>query len=732
MKNDNVVIQPNSQKLNRDTIHRKLADSIDQILIIWDFKGHIIDVNQAAIQAYGYTYDEFCRLNIKNIVNDLEDSKSLINNLTQLHQTEQFHLRKDGSIFAIQIKTQVLTIDDEILRVGFITMSESLKHNQMGHDLDEKTVVNLIKQAPFGIAFLKINGDVIDCNERFETILGRSLEELKRLDWRSYTHPDDIEKDMEYFDAYFSENGDAFTTYKRYFKPDGSTIWAEVTVIPFEMNNQPTDLNVLIFKDMTEHIVMQEELSQSNQFKDMVLSNIQGMVFRCDNDEFWTMRFISKGCEELTGYPPESLILNRDLTYDDIINQADRKILREAWEVALENHDNFKAEYQIITANNEKKWVLERGHGIYDEVGNVIALEGLIIDISERKQKEDEILYLTYNDALTGVYNRRYFDIQLKELNKKENLPISIILGDINGLKQINESLGHFAGDQLLVDIAKILDAHVSKPGFVARISGDDFSMLLPTTSRKEGDALKKKIDCAIETFIKTSKYAIYHASVSLGSATKTTSDGTLLDTIKKAEDNMLRTKMLQKESTRSYALASLKAALFEKSEETEAHALRLVELSRAIGHAMQLSDEELNELELLAMLHDIGKIGISDTILNKPGKLTAHERAQINRHPEIGYRIAMTSKELIPIAQYILCHHERYDGQGYPRKIKGEDIPLLSRIIAVVDAFDAMTSDRPYRQALTKTQAIQEVKANAGTQFDPNVVEIFLKVINQ
>ncbi|HBN83245.1 MAG TPA: GGDEF domain-containing protein, partial [Clostridiales bacterium] len=190
--------------------------------------------------------------------------------------------------------------------------------------------------------------------------------------------------------------------------------------------------------------------------------------------------------------------------------------------------------------------------------------------------------------------------------------------------------------------------------------------------------------------------------------------------------------KLLQSKSIHNSVISSLKTSLWEKNQDTEEHANRLVKLSKAIGEKMMLTGEQMSKLELLSTLHDIGKIGVSDGIINKPGKLSQEERILMNKHPEIGYRIAMTSNELSPIAEYILSHHERYDGKGYPQGMKGEQIPLLSRIIAVVDAFDAMTSDRPYRKAMTQEAAIDEIGRNAGTQFDPVVAKLFMELISE
>jgi len=170
---------------------------------------------------------------------------------------------------------------------------------------------------------------------------------------------------------------------------------------------------------------------------------------------------------------------------------------------------------------------------------------------------------------------------------------------------------------------------------------------------------------------------------------------------------------------------------MFEKSQETEEHAERMVQLSKLIGHAMALTESQMNELELLSTLHDIGKMGVSAEILSKPGKLSESEWAEIRKHPEIGFRIAQATSELIPIAEYILYHHERWDGKGYPEGLIGEKIPLLSRIIAIVDAFDAMTNDRAYRSAMTRPEAMEEIRKNSGTQFDPDISRVFLEKVS-
>jgi HD-GYP domain-containing protein (c-di-GMP phosphodiesterase class II) len=223
----------------------------------------------------------------------------------------------------------------------------------------------------------------------------------------------------------------------------------------------------------------------------------------------------------------------------------------------------------------------------------------------------------------------------------------------------------------------------------------------------------------------------VFHINLSLGVGTKDNMDIDFLQTIKAAENYMYQSKLLEKKSSHSAIISSIKATMLEKSHETEAHAERLVTLSRKVGLSLNLSQSEIDNLELLATLHDIGKVGVADQILNKPGKLNNEEWDEMKKHPEIGYRIATSTPELTSIANYILSHHERWDGSGYPQNIAGNQIPLLSRIIAIIDAYDAMTQDRPYRKAIANKDAINEIIKNKGTQFDPEIVEIFIKNIN-
>jgi HD-GYP domain-containing protein (c-di-GMP phosphodiesterase class II) len=192
----------------------------------------------------------------------------------------------------------------------------------------------------------------------------------------------------------------------------------------------------------------------------------------------------------------------------------------------------------------------------------------------------------------------------------------------------------------------------------------------------------------------------------------------------------MYRNKLLEKDSITHSLISSLETSLFEKSHETRNHTDRLNKLSIKLGRESNLAESELDKLSLLSILHDIGKVAIPEEILEKEGKLTRSEWNTLKRHPVIGSNICESSPLLVHIANSVLCHHERWNGSGYPRGIKGDDIPIISRIITIVDAYDVMTHNRIYSKSITKDKAIEELKRCSGTQFDPRLVEKFIKIV--
>src|SRR4030042_3500532 len=343
--------------------------------------------------------------------------------------------------------------------------------------------------------------------------------------------------------------------------------------------------------------------------------------------------------------------------------------------------------------------------------------------LDDLEKTQDKVKYMSFHDSLTGLYNRTYFEEELRRLDTKGHLPLSIVIGDINGVKLINEALGYEKGDELINKISKILKNCFRAEDIIARWGCGEFIIVLPNTVEK--DTLK--IIERIKQSCKKNSSKTMPLSISIGVFSKRNSSQNMEDIIKKAEDMMYRNKLIERQSARSSIISSLEKTLAERDYETKEHVQRMKIFAKQMGEKLKLSAGQLDELNLLAALHDLGKLAIADSIILKPGKLNDEEWKLIKKHPEIGYRISQSSLQLAPISNAILSHHENWDGSGYPHGLRKSGIPLISRIISIVDAYDAMTSDRPYRKAMSKADAIKELKRCSGTQFDPDLVKFFI-----
>ncbi|QMS85296.1 diguanylate cyclase [Candidatus Xianfuyuplasma coldseepsis] len=338
--------------------------------------------------------------------------------------------------------------------------------------------------------------------------------------------------------------------------------------------------------------------------------------------------------------------------------------------------------------------------------------------------KEAQLSYraMSRHDALTTLYNRTVFSEDLDTYNNTQH-EYTLVVTDINGLRLINEAYGSTIGDEVIQTYAAQLK-NISYPSSTYRIGGDEFCIVFDGRDLTKINNQLDKIKTAMES---TTKYRI-NVTLSTGIATKS-EYSSIYEALTHAEEMLLKNKLLQSTSASNALITSLLSTLYEHSDETELHAQRISELCEQMAIALHMDRAAIDEMILFALLHDIGKVGIEDHILRKSGSLTPLEYAKIKQHSAIGYRIAKSTAQLQSIANYIFTHHERWDGQGYPRGIAKKDIPIQSRILAIADAFDAMTNDRIYRKAISKEEALEEIIRNKGLQFDPELVDIFTTI---
>lgn len=467
-----------------------------------------------------------------------------------------------------------------------------------------------------------------------------------------------------------------------------------------------------------------DDLEQQKVLLQASIDSTYEMEIFAVNSEYQYLSFNSFHKDSIKNFYDIEIYLGMSFL-DAIANETIKNRLKNTIDRALKG-ESFKITLKV--EDQENSYLEERYAPIFDQDKNIVGATIFIQDITIRKQYENEILKLSYSDALTGLNNRRKHLEQLVLLDQEKYHPISVAFFDINGLKVMNDAFGHQEGDRLIKVVAnKLLIACQKHKAYVSRVGGDEFIILCPNT--KEAEAL----ELANETKNLIEKEYIKHMAISIsyGISTKEI-ENDFEDVINKAETNLYKNKLYESSSHRNESIRTILNTLKAKDEHSEEHSKRVSDICNQMGKKMGMTKQDIEQLTLISNLHDIGKIAIDDKILNKPGKLTEEEWTIMKRHPETGYRILASSPDYIEIAEDILSHHEKYDGTGYPRGLKGEEIPIRARIIAIADAYDAMTSDRPYRKKMDHDVAIKELIDNKGTQFDPKLVEIFLAIFGK
>ncbi|MBN2540972.1 MAG: diguanylate cyclase [Bacilli bacterium] len=410
-----------------------------------------------------------------------------------------------------------------------------------------------------------------------------------------------------------------------------------------------------------------------------------------------------------------------------IPSPKDRVILDDALKSLIEDNEEYNLTFAITNYRGEFHYVNSKASMEFDEEGHPIKIHGVIHDITKLKMEQEKLLYASTHDALTKIYNRRYFMDQRELINDKKYLPYSTAILDINGLKIINDSFGHHSGNEILKRLALVLKYNLKEEAhFAARIGGDEFALMMPNTTKDEAE---EKLKTILEELDSEEVYNI-KISIAFGIATRTSMDQTFDDILKQAEDEMYLYKIADSASVRNKIIDALLKTLYEKDIYSEEHSQRVSDYAFMLAKACNLTQKKINDIKVAGLVHDIGKITISNEILNKTGKLSEEEFNVIKLHSEKGYRIIHSIGDMDIIANYVLQHHEFYNGKGYPKGISGSDISLEARIISIADAYDAMTSFRDYKPKLSVEDAKKELLRCKGTQFDPELVDLFIEKV--
>ncbi|MDR3589425.1 MAG: diguanylate cyclase [Negativicutes bacterium] len=446
-------------------------------------------------------------------------------------------------------------------------------------------------------------------------------------------------------------------------------------------------------------------------------------VFRAGGRGGFT--FVSSGVKDLIGFTPEEIYRDSGLI-TACVHPEDLRRLTGLALSAVQRLGNWSFELRLILPGVGEKKVLSSVRPKHLP-GGAIVWNGVLMEMTGGKTAEDELIRLGTHDQLTGLYNRSYFETQLAG-NCRFPKATAVVIWDIDGLKLINDTFGYAEGNKLLEASAQIIGASLKDGDLAARIGDDEFVALLPAAGEQEAEKKAHAIREAIVNYGLTKFHIPF--SVAVGFAVSCEDACPLTDVFKAADDSMGREKLHHAGSKRSKIIQALAAALEARDYITDGHASRLQGMALMLAMAVGLPENRFGDLRLLALFHDLGKVAIPDDILFKPEMLTAEEQAIMRRHCEIGHRVAQGLPDLRPIADWILKHHEWWNGGGYPLGLAGEEIPLECRIISIVDAYDAMINDRPYRAALSHRQAIAEIRRNSGSQFDATLADRFVSLM--
>jgi len=479
------------------------------------------------------------------------------------------------------------------------------------------------------------------------------------------------------------------------------------------------------FRDITHRKIIEDTLRESQEMYKEIITSIEEGYY--ETDLKGKITYCNDSAAKILGYYREEFL---GMNYAQIASDPQR-VYNTFYQIYRSGRPRQDVVLEMVRRDGDIVYVELSVSLIRDKDESVTGFRGVSRDITERKRMEEHLHYLSMHDQLTGIYNRAYFEEELNRPRSDSEYPMSIISIDLDGLKLVNDTVGHNKGDELLTLSAEILEEVVGGQGILCRVGGDEFVALLPSTTSEEGEKIIERVLSKVNEYNNTLDDRI-PLSLSMGLAVAEDKNESLEEVFKEADELMYRDKLHKGTNARYQIVNALMATLSERDFITEGHAVRMEELCRKIGEKINLLPKQISNLCLLAQIHDLGKVGIPDYILFKKGPLTQEEWETMRLHVDKGYRIALSSADLSGIADLILKHHEAWDGGGYPLGVSGEEIPVECRILSIVDAYDAMTSDRPYRKAMSKEKAIQEIKRCSGKQFDPHLVEVFLSIVEE
>ncbi|WP_052307073.1 PAS domain S-box protein [Acetobacterium woodii] len=717
----------------------------------------IEDCNQSACLFYGLTYEEMITLKIShfNCINE-DLLKKEVKYAKDGHKNKFYfkHRLANGEIRDVEVHSSPVQVNGRDYLLSIVHDNSELeadnkllkKENRFlekrvserTYELEELNrqlvtakadlerelifIDALFESIPGYLYVYDEMGRLIKWNKKHEEMTGYSSAELSQMTMDKWYEGEDLIRVLAAVDEVFKTGYGEVEAHLITKNGEKLLIRSNGVVMTLKGKKYLTGIGI----DVAERRRLEAELANESKLLETTLVSVGDGVISCDQNG--DVLFINRVAQELTGWSKSEAMGKSIEEVFHIVNDQSHKKTGNIVQDVLRTKEikELETDSLLIAKDGTERSIEDSAAPIMEENGDVLGVVLVFRDFTEKKQKLEQIEYLSYHDQLTGLYNRRFYEEELLRMDTPENLPLSLVMGDVNGLKLVNDSFGHVMGDKLLIKTAQIMKTACRSEDVVARLGGDEFMILLPKTNANEAKKLVKRI----EKLTENEMVGTVAVSISFGFETKNSSNVDIQQIFKKAEDYMYRRKLTESLGMRNKTVGMIISTLFEKNKREMCHSERVGQLTEAIAEKLGMDCKSTEDLKTAGLMHDIGKIGVSDSILNKAEMLDQREWKEIRRHPEVGYRILSSANEFAEIADHILAHHERWDGSGYPKGLKGEEISLEARIIAIADAYDAMTKMRIHMEDLTIEEAIKEINRCSGTQFDPEIAQVFIEMI--
>ncbi len=576
----------------------------------------------------------------------------------------------------------------------------------------------LFDQAPSGIAVQGQDGRVIRANETFCRMFGYSQEEVVGSFLDELVARD---RELAPVAARISERalkGDPFSMQTVRIRKDGTRFPVSIKGVPITQEGKIVAVYA-IYEDISERRRIEDTLAAERNYFESLFENSPLAIALIDRSG--VIQRVNTSFVELFGYDVKECVGER---LDELI--APGKLFDDAAALTSEVASGGLVKTERSRHKKDGTWIDVQIQAMpFEGVGGQKVLYAIYQDITERKRIEENARYLGYHDNLTGLYNLAFLEEETQRLDTPRQLPLSVIMADLDNLKLVNDAFGHMEGDKMILDVGSILRSCCRQEDIIARCGGDEFVLILPRTTLLEARSVCDRIR---EASRRGGGHSLMPPSIALGVAVKDEVTQDFMHVRKKADDDMYLDKLLRSEKSRAAIFRRLEDFLYFDPRR-KAHIERMLELVAFFGKFLSLRKDEIANLEILAKFHDVGLMPVPVEILYREGPLTTEETEMIRKHPERGYHIAKNLPDISTVADCILSHQETYDGKGYPRRLSGDDIPLPARIIHLLCAYEVMTGWRPYGPLVSKEEALREIASLAGSQFDPRLTGLFIKM---